>query len=125
MQFAPADRASLVAVIVRIGDADQELLPLCERCGFECFRCGRRGKFDALLTVVKCKKCGLEWRAGALGYNLTKQRRPLGIGVMEGVTTRMDLVSENGRGLEDMGDLLHLVEDYYQSLWNDTPPADI
>jgi WD40 repeat protein len=108
----------------RIGDAEQELFPLCERCGFECFRCGRRGKIEIPLNVVQCKDCGLQWRMGALGYYLTKQARPLRIQGVDGVTTRTDLLSRSGGGLEDVSDLLHLVEDYYQSLWEDKLPVD-
>ena len=101
----------------RIGDADQELFPLCERCGFACFRCGRRVKMDVLVEEVECKDCGLRWRAGALGYNLIMQPQLLGKQKMVGFTRQTDISGEIGGGLEDVADLLHLMEDYYQSLW--------
>jgi hypothetical protein len=109
----------------RVGDADQESFPLCERCGFGCFRCGRRGKFDFPLTVIKCRHCGLQWRVGAVGYDITKQPQPSRIQEMEVVRSRTDLLSENDGGLDDIGDLLHLMDDYYQSLWEDKPPTNI
>jgi WD40 repeat protein len=57
----------------RLRDIEQEEFPLCERCGFSCFRCGQRSKIGLALETVSCGNCKLEWRIGALGYDLIKK----------------------------------------------------
>jgi WD40 repeat protein len=57
----------------RLDDVEQEQFPLCERCGFSCFRCGQRSKIGVKLENVACRDCGLEWTMGALGYELVKK----------------------------------------------------
>lgn len=135
----------------RICDKEQEEFPLCERCGFSCFRCGGRVKVGLGVEKIGCEGCGLEWRVGALGYELVGSAggdgsvggRGSGGGGSGGKEVRKDkpavlhldsfehiLLSlkgekSNGGGLEDMGDLLYLVEDYYQGLWEDKPSSPL
>ncbi|KAK5727633.1 hypothetical protein LTR17_012593 [Elasticomyces elasticus] len=47
--------------------------PLCERCGFTCFRCSRRLQLPAAGSSVQqvyCEECELAWDVDVLGYNL-------------------------------------------------------
>ncbi|KAE9972617.1 hypothetical protein EG327_009443 [Venturia inaequalis] len=115
----------------RVGDREQEDFPLCERCGFSCFRCGGRVKVGLGVETVGCVGCGLEWCVGALGFELV--RSASGVVGQEVTTvghTDRGLLDDRGRegnaaGLGDMGDLLHLVEDYYQDLWADKPYSSL
>jgi WD40 repeat protein len=118
----------------RISDKEQEKSPLCERCGFSCFRCGGRVKVGLAVEKVGCARCELEWRIGALGYEVI---RSSGCGktskkvppVLQLDPFQHDVLSlrKEGKaeksGLEDMGDLLYLVEDYYHGLWEDSPSS--
>jgi hypothetical protein len=103
----------------RVGEPEQELFSLCERCGFSCFRCGRRLKLPLALDTISCRSCRLEWDIGALGYNLVTELNNKDKHVMVHPDGQSGLKTGE-EGLEDMGDLLHLVEDYHHSLWADS-----
>lgn len=107
----------------RIGDREQEEFPLCERCGFSCFRCGERVKVGLGVETIGCRGCELKWRIGALGYELVRSSGGDEESRKDEPTVLHPRTSEqsNGGGLDDMGDLLCLVEDYYQDLWEDKP----
>lgn len=113
----------------RVGDGEQEEFPLCERCGFSCFRCGARVKIGADIEEIGCGACRLEWSIGALGYEiLPSSRRAKDGGKDMSKNPPLDHLEHGGNvdgGLEDMGDLLHLVEDYYQDLWEDKPTSTL
>ncbi|QDS77013.1 hypothetical protein FKW77_006296 [Venturia effusa] len=102
----------------RIGDREQEEFPLCERCGFSCFRCGEKIKVGLGVEKIGCRVCGLEWCIGALGYELLNPSASGKDGKKVRSLDTSESQSKNG-GLESMGDLFHLVEDYYQDLWQD------
>ncbi|KAF2420008.1 WD40 repeat-like protein [Tothia fuscella] len=120
----------------RIGDPKQESFTLCERCGFSCFRCGDRIKVPPLMTKLACRSCGLEWDIGALGYDLLPLRSGIGkdrvaLGTEKDTEMDVDVLIDvdagsdlKDGGLDDMGDLLHLVEEYQHSFWQDrlSPP---
>lgn len=103
------------------GEDDQEQYPLCERCGFGCFRCGERVKMNAKITEVRCKPCGLCWKVGALGYTLIEQETSE---KMEGIV-RKNRTSEEDRGTtcDEEGDVHGLLE-YYHGLWEDKQLED-
>jgi hypothetical protein len=48
---------------------EQEAFPLCERCGFSCFRCAKRIKVALGATKIKCGSCKVQWEIGTLGYH--------------------------------------------------------
>ncbi|TID20235.1 gb [Venturia nashicola] len=114
----------------RVGDREQEEFPLCERCGFSCFRCGERVKVGLGVEKIGCGGCGLEWCVGALGYEVMSSssgggggravRRDKPVGLLDDLE-----LESHAAGLEDMGDLLHLVEDYYHNLWGDKPSSTL
>jgi WD40 repeat protein len=43
---------------------------ICERCNFHCFRCGSVAAVSTEGDTVTCELCGIEWEAGALGYEV-------------------------------------------------------
>jgi hypothetical protein len=47
---------------------------LCERCDFKCFRCGGTCSINAETTFLYCERCGRQWDAGALGYDVVPDR---------------------------------------------------
>ena len=114
----------------RDDDTQQESFPLCERCGFACFRCGETIKLAPTIEKVSCRKCGLDWEVGALGYQLLPSDKnrmediikhlPSGVATVEAVAA--EPYTTTG-GLDDLGDLLHLVKEYHHSLWEDRPRA--
>ncbi|KAF2462355.1 hypothetical protein BDY21DRAFT_331179 [Lineolata rhizophorae] len=65
---------------VRLGedDRDGDGKPLCERCGFACFRCGKVATVSEDYRLVHCGACDMEWRADVLGYTLVRGPRPVG-----------------------------------------------
>jgi WD40 repeat protein len=156
----------------RVGDKKQEEFPLCERCGFSCFRCGNGVKAGLEVENITCHECGLQWRAGALGYEIvplslaekwTKIWRGLEassalkqaeiwrnferhdsleqkeiwncmpekkvlyprakLDTSKQIPSTAEAEEMKNDGLEDMGDLLYLVEDYYHGLWEDKPSS--
>jgi WD40 repeat protein len=111
----------------RLGDYEQELFPLCERCGFSCFRCGKRVKVLPDAENVRCRACDLTWDAGGLGYDLIGSIKNGGKkGTHSGAKSSSEnRTREQSGGLEDIGDLLHLVEEYHHSLWEDTPSSPL
>jgi hypothetical protein len=109
----------------RIGDSEQELFPLCERCGFACFRCGERLKVSAVVERVSCRACALEWDAGALGYDLVETDTDDDSATQSSVESKTAKGKHRNGGLEDLTDLLHLVEDYHHSFWQDQPPSPL
>jgi WD40 repeat protein len=105
---------------VREDDMGQAAFPLCERCSFGCLRCGEPSKISAVVDRLACRSCGSEWDIGALGYALqasssTKNTKLKNL-MNEG---ERDYVLADGGGVNEMGDLLHLVEEYHHSLWED------
>jgi WD40 repeat protein len=101
----------------RVNEAEQSIFPLCERCGFSCFRCSERLKVSVDAEVVHCRACGLTWNAGALGYELMHP------GTTSIEPERSIEIHEDPNDLDDLGDLLHLVEEYHHSLWLDRPSS--
>jgi hypothetical protein len=101
----------------RPGDADQREFPLCERCGFSCFRCGERIKLNPRSQTVKCKDCELEWDIGALGYHRKGQSQS---NKEKRIPTAHESVDMEGtESLAFVGDIVE--EDYaefYHSLWD-------
>ena len=97
---------------------------LCERCGFECFRCGNRAVVSSETDVLWCLSCGCEWEVGALGYEALERRR----GPKNGRAARR---AEWRRGSEEsiedatLGDEMNDLADYYHSLWIDRPPSPL
>jgi WD40 repeat protein len=45
---------------------------ICERCNFRCFRCGSVAAVSPEGDTVTCEPCGIEWEAGALGYEVKR-----------------------------------------------------
>lgn len=108
----------------RVVDEDeQERFPLCERCGFGCFSCGKRAKMDVTITEMGCKDCGLRWKVGALGYTLIEEER-CRADRMEGVDGQ-EMVAEHDKAntCDEEGDVYGLLE-YYHGLWEDKQSED-
>lgn len=95
-------------------DSQQQLFPLCERCGFSCIRCGERRKLKPSLERVVCS-CG-EWIIGALGYEFvdgSKQKA--------GVPVTGDVPLVSTVGIEEISDDEESEFDaaeYYHTKWN-------
>jgi WD40 repeat protein len=45
---------------------------ICERCSFHCFRCGSVAAVSSEGDTVTCESCGIQWEAGALGYEVKR-----------------------------------------------------
>lgn len=86
---------------------------LCERCSFDCFRCGTSDENMIIspdLGQITCLSCNLTWEAGVLGYELVAERelprRPK--------TLTIDEKHEEELGTEE--------REHYASLWQDPEP---
>jgi hypothetical protein len=101
---------------VREDDMAQAAFPLCERCSFGCLRCGESNKISSQVDKVACLSCGLKWDIGALGYSLDKGGNHVEKSGTKQEAIRDYILADEG-GVNDMGDLLHLVEGYHHSLW--------
>jgi WD40 repeat protein len=104
----------------RLSELEQVLFPLCERCGFSCFRCEERVKVSVDAKKIHCRACDLTWDVGVLGYELIHSK----VKSKSKVSATKEAHAD-ADGLGDMGDLLHLVEEYHQSLWQDRPPSPL
>jgi len=49
---------------------------ICERCSFHCFRCGSVAAVSHEGDVITCDPCGIQWEAGALGYEVKRSLKP-------------------------------------------------
>lgn len=97
---------------------------LCERCGFECFRCGNRAVVSSETDVLWCLSCNREWEVGALGYEALERRR----GSKNGrAAKRAEWRRGSKESIEDatLGDEMNDLADYYHSLWIDRPPSPL
>ena len=97
---------------------------LCERCGFECFRCGNRAVVSSETDVLWCLSCDREWEVGALGYEALERRR----GSKNGrAAKRAEWRRDSEESIEDatLGDEMNDLADYYHSLWIDRPSSPL
>lgn len=115
---------------------DDTIETRCERCGFACFRCGRRIKLRGQVERVKCWRCELVWRADALGYTLvesggssrgpstSQQKKPAEAQLQPRKQSYQS--SSDGAGQEEDGPIVTLLEevqDHHHSFWTDRPPS--
>ncbi|KAI7480359.1 WD40 repeat-like protein [Hortaea werneckii] len=81
---------------------------LCERCAFNCFRCGENAQILPPTTdhgdVIYCDSCGSSWTQGILGYELVQDASQMRMRVRRGT------VREGGEGLAE-DEPVHLEEE--------------
>ncbi|KIV99012.1 uncharacterized protein PV09_09241 [Verruconis gallopava] len=109
---------------VREDDLSQAAFPLCERCSFACIRCGESIKLSPMIDQVHCRKCGLEWNIGVLGYQLKPSYSDPKRNQKSDRESLDDSDDADEQGVSnEVGDLLHLVEEHHHSLWEDQKPV--
>jgi WD40 repeat protein len=55
-----------------LNDNENDHPNICERCNFHCFRCGSVAAVSPEGDTVTCEPCGIQWEAGALGYEVKR-----------------------------------------------------
>ncbi|KAF2840440.1 WD40 repeat-like protein [Patellaria atrata CBS 101060] len=103
------------------GVGDDVALILCERCSFDCFRCGGRASVSDAVDEIECMGCESRWRADVLGYSVVERpgrgKEKIEWGVFEKERVRGEcLDTGDGTDQEGGGDLLELVEGYIDTL---------
>lgn len=81
---------------------------LCEKCSFECLRCGKASIIAREVTLVTCERCKLTWRVGVLGYELLNEASTTRPGTQRRLGNEM--ISER----ESLGDA---ELEHYASIW--------
>lgn len=49
---------------------------VCERCKFQCFRCGGIATVSPTCDTITCEPCNTQWEAGVLGYEVKGAHSP-------------------------------------------------
>ncbi|KAF2730530.1 WD40 repeat-like protein [Polyplosphaeria fusca] len=102
---------------------------LCERCSFDCFRCGTANTIHPETRLLICKTCKCSWEIGALGYQCVKDsgtyNRLTSIASLKKYEEDLLLARGEPQGDATMGDELNALTDYYHSLAIDRPVLPI
>ncbi|KAI7344681.1 WD40 repeat-like protein [Hortaea werneckii] len=85
---------------------------LCERCAFNCFRCGERAQLLPPTTdhgeVVYCDSCGSSWAQGVLGYELVQDASQMRMRVHQNTTDEdQEGLAEDGPVHLEEGETMH------------------
>lgn len=97
-------RCEQCATPIRPNLNEGDLKNICERCNFHCFRCGSVAAVSAEGDTITCDLCGIQWEAGALGYEVKCSFKPLVARVRSEESLEQEMESLEQRMVRLFGD---------------------